>query len=294
VIKQRSFMERCFDYSNIIAMCLICTLMLFPFYNLFVTSFTSFNEYMQQDIVLWPKRWILDAYTYIFSTDVFIRSMWVTVKVTLLGTFCSLLATSLMAYALSRKVWGESIFMFLILFTFVFSSGIIPDYLLARELGLINSLWVLILPGLINSFNMIVLRQFFLTIPEELTEAAVIDGGNDLQIFGRIILPLAKPALAAFGLFYAVGYWNSYFGAVLFITDQHKWTVQVVLRQLVVLGESGGIISQNQQTMDHTGGPPSETISYAAILLTTLPILIVYPMLQKHFMKGVLLGSVKG
>jgi putative aldouronate transport system permease protein len=171
----------------------------------------------------------------------------------------------------------------------------IPTYLIVKATGLINSYWALIIPGAINSFNLIVIRQFFLNIPSELNEAALIDGANDLQIFSKIVVPLSKPAFAAFGLFYAVGHWNTYFAAILYLNDPSKWTVQVILRQIVILNDTtNSLASAARDAARQANQPPGETIGMAAILLATLPILILYPFLQKHFAKGVMLGSVKG
>jgi putative aldouronate transport system permease protein len=183
--------------------------------------------------------------------------------------------------------------MFLILFSFLFGAGLIPTYLVVKSTGLIDSYWSLILPVAINPFNLIVMRQFFLSIPSELNEAALIDGANDLQIFSRIILPLSKPALATFGLFYAVNHWNTYFTAILYLNNPAKWTVQVVLRQIVVLNDASALTNAARDFIDGHR-PPPETIGMAAIIIATIPILIVYPFLQKHFAKGVMLGAVKG
>lgn len=268
--------------------------MLFPFYYMIMISFTSYTEYVTKEFVLFPTDFVLDAYQYIFKSKVFIRSLGVTAYVTIAGTLFSLLITSMMAYALTRGILGQRFYMFLVLFTFVFGAGIIPTYMVVKATHLLDSYWALIIPGAINSFNLIVLRQFFLSIPQELTEAAVIDGANDLQIFSRIVLLLSKPALAAFGLFYAVTNWNMYFTALIYISDPSKWTVQVILRQIVILSQKLDSLSDGQQAALAQNAPPPETIGMAAILIATIPILLIYPFLQKHFAKGVMLGSVKG
>ncbi|SEO30205.1 carbohydrate ABC transporter permease [Paenibacillus sp. OV219] len=273
---------------------LVGLLMLFPFYYMIATSFTSGAESAAKTFVLFPKRWVVDAYQYIFNSKVFVRSLIVTAGVTVVGTLFSLLLTSMMAYPLSRNITGQRFYLFLVLFTFVFGAGIIPTYMVVKSTHLIDTYWALIIPGAINSFNLIVLRQFFLGIPNDLTEAAVLDGANDLQIFARIILPLSKPALAAFGLFYAVTSWNTYFTALIYINDPTKWTVQVILRQIVILSQRLDSLSDGQQAAIAQAAPPGETIGMAAILIATLPILALYPFLQKHFAKGVMLGSVKG
>ncbi|EKN65242.1 binding-protein-dependent transport systems inner membrane component [Neobacillus bataviensis LMG 21833] len=291
MLKSRKPSEKLVDTMNIILLALIALTMLFPFYYMFVVSFATYEEFVKTDLLLFPKTWVLDAYEYIIGSKAFIRSLGVTIYVTIVGTLVSLLLTAMMAYALSRNILGQKIYVFLVLFTFVFGAGMIPTYMIVQATGLMDSLWALIIPGAISSFNLIVMRQFFMALPMDLTEAAIIDGANDLQIFAKIILPLSKPALAAFGLFYAVGIWNSYFTALLYLSDPAKWTVQVVLRQLVILNQ-GNVLDVGVQA-GMTNPPPAETVGMAAILVATIPILIVYPFLQKHFAKGVMLGSVK-
>ncbi|MCP3774461.1 carbohydrate ABC transporter permease [Paenibacillus sp. MZ04-78.2] len=294
MIRNRTWQEKAFGAVNGALLVIIALLMLFPFYYMTIVSFTSYTEYVKTELLLVPTSFVLDAYAYIFQSDSFVRSLGVTVFVTVVGTFVNLLLTSMMAYALSRNILGKRLFLFLVLFTFVFGAGIIPTYMIVSATGLINSYWALILPVAINSYNLIVMRQFFLNIPQELTESALIDGANDLQIYARIILPLSKPALAAFGLFSAVAHWNTYFSALLYLNDPAKWTVQVMLRQIVILSQAGNILSEGVQAARGLQVPPAETIGMAAILVSTIPILVLYPFLQKHFAKGVMLGSVKG
>ncbi|SDE02437.1 putative aldouronate transport system permease protein [Paenibacillus sp. UNCCL117] len=291
----RTRLDRLADILNASLLGLLALAMLFPFYYIFAVSFTSYEEYVVSELILWPKRWVTDSYAYILQADSFLRSIGVTIYVTVAGSLVNLILTATMAYGITRNIWGQKVIVFLVLFTFVFNAGLIPTYLMVKETGLIDSFWALIIPGAINSFNLIVIRQFFLAIPEELKEAAVIDGANDLQIFSRIIVPLSKPAFAAFGLFYAVGHWNAYFNAILYLNSPSKWTVQVILRQIVILDDaSNSLASAARDAARAADLPPGETIGMAAILLATLPILIVYPFLQKHFAKGVMLGSVKG
>ncbi|KEQ26520.1 MULTISPECIES: carbohydrate ABC transporter permease [Paenibacillus] len=294
MIRNRTWQEKAFGAVNGVLLVIIALLMLFPFYYMTIVSFTSYSEYVKTELLLVPTSFVLDAYAYIFQSDSFVRSLGVTIFVTVVGTFVNLLLTSMMAYALSRNILGKRVFLFLVLFTFVFGAGIIPTYMIVSATGLINSYWALILPVAINSYNLIVMRQFFLNIPHELTESALIDGANDLQIYARIILPLSKPALAAFGLFSAVAHWNTYFSALLYLNDPAKWTVQVMLRQIVILSQAGNILSEGVQAARGLQVPPAETIGMAAILVSTIPILVLYPFLQKHFAKGVMLGSVKG
>ncbi|WP_047983331.1 carbohydrate ABC transporter permease [Ornithinibacillus californiensis] len=289
---KRSTGSKVFDTLNSFLLLLVAAVMIFPFLYVFSVSFSSVSDFLENDIILWPKEWVTDAYEYILGSKAFIRSLFVTVYVTVVGTAVNLFFTSTMGYALTRNVTGQRTILFLVLFTLLFSAGMIPTYIVVKETFLINTLWALILPIAISPFNLIVMRQFFLSIPEELKEAALIDGANEIQIFSKIILPLSKPALAAFGLFYAVGHWNNYFAGVLYLNDPAKWPIQVILRQIVIVNEPNAALGGHEMSLEAL--PPPETIQMAAILLATLPILLVYPFLQKHFAKGVMLGSVKG
>ncbi|ASS66146.1 MULTISPECIES: carbohydrate ABC transporter permease [unclassified Paenibacillus] len=291
--KFRSRKEKAADIANVFFLIVIALVMLFPFYYMIVVSFTPYSEYVRHNVVLWPRQWSWDAYSFIFHSRSFVRSLGVTVWITVAGSLFSLALTSMMAYPLTRNIFGQRFFMFMVLFTFVFGAGMIPTYLVVKATHLIDSFWALIIPTAISSFNLIVLRQFMLGIPKELIEAAVMDGANEGKVFRKIIIPLSKPALAAFGLFYAVTNWNTYFNALLFINNPEKWPIQVILRQIVILNQSIGI-SDARQTGMIVNPPPPETIGMAAILIATLPILVLYPFLQKHFAKGVMLGSVKG
>lgn len=288
----RSRWDKVVDALNIMALALVAAVMLFPFLYIFSVSFSSLSEYLRRDVIIIPQQFVLDAYRYILGSMAFKRSLVISAGITVVGTLVNLLLTTTMAYALSRPIYGQRVIMLLVLFTLLFSAGLVPTYLVVKATRLIDSYWALILPVAISPFNLIVMRQFFLALPEELLDAAVIDGANELQIFWHIILPISKPALAAIGLFYAVGHWNNYFSALLYLNDSEKWPIQVVLRQIVILNQPTAALGQDQQLLEHQ--PPPETIQMAAILLSTVPILIVYPFLQRYFAKGVLLGSVKG
>lgn len=283
--------EKIFDHLNKIILLIIAVTMLFPFLYIFSVSFSSVSDFLKNDILLWPKHWVTDAYTYILGSDRFIHSLLVTIYITVVGTIVNLVFTSTMAYALTRGISGQRFILFLVLFTLLFSAGMIPTYMVVKATGLLNTFWALILPVAISPYNLIIMRQFFLGIPEELSEAATIDGANEIQIFTKIILPLSKPSLAAFGLFYAVSHWNSYFSGILYLNDPAKWPIQVILRQIVIVNEPNAALG-GHEIMEVL--PPPQTVQMAAILLATIPILLVYPFLQKHFAKGVMLGSVKG
>ncbi|GIP31599.1 carbohydrate ABC transporter permease [Paenibacillus sp. J2TS4] len=290
---KRTFSDKLVDGINIILLAVIGLSMLFPFLHIFSVSFSSLKDVLERDFILWPREWVSDAYQTIIASNNFIRSLGVTAYVTIVGTIVNLFFTATMGYALTRNVLGQRVILMMVVFTILFSAGMIPTYLVVKATGLINSLWALIIPTAISSFNLIVFRQFFLSIPNELNEAALIDGANELRVFFSIILPLSKPSLAAFGLFYAVTHWNTYFTGILYLNDSAKWPIQVILRQIVIVNEpTAALGAEAMMLMENP--PPPVTIQMAAILLATLPILVVYPFLQKHFAKGVMLGSVKG
>lgn len=285
--------DRIIDIINIIALAIVAVLMLVPFVHIFSVSFSSLQDVLQKEFILWPTNWAFDSYKAIFASDSFIRSIFVTIYITLIGTAISLTLSATMAYGLTRNVLGQRTLLLMVVFTLLFNAGMIPLYLVVKETHLMNTIWALIIPSAVSSFNLIVIRQFFLSIPSELNEAALIDGASELRSFWSIILPLSKPALATIGLFYAVGHWNKYFEGILYLNDSSKWPIQVVLRQIVIMNEATSTLGSDVMLLLENPPPPI-TIQMAAILIATLPILLVYPFLQKHFAKGVMLGSVKG
>ncbi|UKS31113.1 carbohydrate ABC transporter permease [Paenibacillus sp. HWE-109] len=292
MMKDRTWGGRLFDITNISLLILFSALTVLPFLYMVLGSFASSEEFAKRGMVLIPTKFSLEAYTYIFSTKTIVRSLFNTIFITVVGTFINLLFTVLMAYPLARKelLWRKPI-MLMIIFSMLFSGGMIPTFLVVKMLGLMNSLWSLLIPGAISAFNLIILKNFFQQMPEGIEESAKIDGSNDVGILFKIVLPLSLPAIATFSLFYAVGHWNSFFSAILYINDTTKWPIQVILRQVVIMAEGG--IGDSSQVNDAFVIPP-QSIKMAVITVSTLPILIVYPFLQKHFAKGVLLGSVKG
>jgi putative aldouronate transport system permease protein len=258
-------------------------------------SFSSFQSYYIRDgIVFWPTDWSIESYRYIFSSNAFVRSIFVTVVYTVLGTLTSISVCAAMAYGLTRGVIGQKPIMVMILIALLFNGGMIPSYLVVKAVGLLNTIWAIILPAAVVPMTIIMLREFFFNIPKEISEAALIDGAGEWEVFKLIALPLSKPALAAFSLFAAVGFWNSYFTAVLYINDPAWWPLQVFLREMIVLSNEAVMGSQYTQNAALIKRPPPETIGMAAVLVTVTPILMVYPFLQKHFAKGVMLGSIKG
>jgi putative aldouronate transport system permease protein len=266
---------------------------LFPLYYVFVISFTDPSEYLRGGIILLPEKWTLSSYQYILSTPTFVRAIGVSSFLAVVGTACSLLVTSALAYTVSRKqLYGRRLLMLGILLTTLFQPGIIPPFILVKELGLMNNIWALILPALTSGWYVLLMKGFFDGIPVSLEEAATIDGAGDLGVWFRIILPLSLPAMAAFGLFYAVAYWNTFFTAVLYMNDHTKWPLQVLLQNMLIDSSTAMGGDAAAEMMAEQRIPP-ETLKMAAVVVATVPILMVYPFLQKHFSKGAMVGSVK-
>lgn len=280
--------SRIFDTANVIILVGLAVLTLLPFVFVVAGSFATESEISSRGFFLWPLDPTLEPYSFIFSTSTFMRALGVTVGVTLVGTLVQVFMTFLMAYPLSRRnLPGRNVFLNLIIFTMVFSGGMIPTFLIVKSLGLLDSYAALFLPMAINPFYLIIVKNFFQELPEELQESARIDGATEIGVFWRIVLPLSKPILATFALFYAVGIWNDYTSPLLYINDSHKWTLQMFVRQVTVSADAIANLDPNYV-------PPEQGLKFAIIVVATLPILLLYPFLQKHFTKGMLIGSVKG
>ena len=291
MIEDRTLNGRIFAFINYSLLTIIAIVTVLPFVHVVAGSFTTSAELAVKRFVLIPTEWSLEAYRFIFSTNTIFKAMSVSVGVTLVGTIFSMFVTSLMAYGLARRdLDGRRYIMFLVVFTMLFSGGLIPSFLVVKELGLIDKYAALIIPSTISAFNLIILKNFFQNIPEGLEESAKIDGSNDFGILFRIVLPLSMPAIATLSLFYAVTYWNTYMSAILYLNDSAKWPIQVLLRQVVVL--ASGL--EYSADLDSSVPPPEQTVKMAVIVVATLPILCIYPFLQKHFAKGAMLGSIKG
>ncbi|WNR45977.1 carbohydrate ABC transporter permease [Paenibacillus roseipurpureus] len=262
-----------------------------PLINVAAVSFASLKDIVSGKFLLWPSEFDTQAYRYILKTGVFFTSLKNTVWITVVGTFINLAVTSMMAYVCSRpKFSGRRFVLGMVLITMLFNSGIIPSYLIVKETGLINTLWALVIPSAVSAFNLLVMREFFESIHESIIESATIDGCNDMGIFFRIILPLSKPALATFTLFYAVGNWNQFFAAVMYLNKPGLWPLQILLRQIVLAGQSD--IYSNLANGEAL--PQPVTTQMATVVLASLPIVMAYPFLQKYFVKGITLGAVKG
>lgn len=291
MVEDKTMAGRMFGIINYVLLTIIGLVTIIPFVHVVAGSFTTSAEMAAKKFVLIPTDWSIEAYRFIFSTNTIFKAMAVSIGTTFIGTVISMFITALMAYGLARRdVDGRKVIMFLVVFTMLFHGGLIPTFLVVKELGMIDTYAALILPTAISAFNLIILKNFFQNIPEGLEESAKIDGCSDFGILFRIVLPLSMPAIATISLFYAVTYWNTYMSAILYINESAKWPIQVLLRQIVVLA-SGMDVSSD---LDSVAPPPAQSIKMAVIVVATLPILLVYPFLQKHFAKGAMIGSIKG
>jgi ABC-type glycerol-3-phosphate transport system permease component len=260
-----------------------------PFVSVLATSFAGYEDILQSGgLVLFPLHPTLKAYSNVLQNGNVSHAILVSVGVTLVGTFVSVTLTTAMAYGLSRSFRGSRVFLFTALFTLLFVPGIVPSYLVVKQLGLLNNYASLIAPVAINAFNLVVLRQFFMAIPRELTDSARVDGAGNLRILMSIVLPLSTPALAVVSLFYAVSYWNAYFNALLYLNEPSTWPLQLIVRLYVLQGVGSGQLASDSQPL------VAQSVQMAVVIVATLPILVVYPFLQRYFTKGVLTGAIKG
>ncbi|AGC67251.1 protein LplC [Thermoclostridium stercorarium subsp. stercorarium DSM 8532] len=289
---KKSLLSRIFDVFNYTFLGLFACTAILPFLYVLACSFSSEKEILERPFYIIPRNVQLAAYKYIFSSPTLPRAFMISVFVTITGAATAMFLTLTLAYPLSKKyLLGRKVLLSLISFTLVFGGGMIPTFLVIKDLGMLNKFWALILPGAISTWNLLVVKNFFQELPQELEDSARVDGCSSLGTFIRIVLPLSMPVIATFTLFYAVGYWNDYRSSLLYITDNKKWPLQLVLRQIVLMaaGNIDGATFDAAYTQ-----PPLEASKNAVIVFGTVPILVVYPFLQKHFVKGIMIGAIKG
>lgn len=276
------------DYILILLMVMIT---LYPMLYVLSASLSDGDAVVKGQVWLLPKGFNLDSYKRVFQDSEIWHSYANTIWYVCVGTLINLVMTTITAYPLARKkFWGRNFVMMAFAFTMFFSGGLIPLYMVVQKLHLIDTRWALVIPGAIATYNLILMRSFFEGIPEELHEAAKIDGSNDWGVFGRIILPLSKPVIAVMVLFYAVGHWNSYFGALIYLNKTDLYPLQLVLRKILIQLDSSNMTQDLAMQKDLV----SQTIRYATIIVSTVPILCLYPFVQKYFVQGVMIGAIKG
>lgn len=289
----RSFGERLFDFVNVILLVGLSVVTLYPFLYVLIASFSDPAWVVAVRGLLWyPKGFTTEAYRLVFDNPAILTGYWNTIVYVSAGTALNILMTSLGAYGLSRQqvMWKNPI-MFMIVFTMFFSGGLIPTYLLIGHLGMSDTRWALIVPTAMSAYNLIIMRTSFQAVPVSLEESARLDGANDFTILFRIVLPLSMPVVAVMILFYGVANWNSWFNALIYLRTRDLYPLQLILREILITNSTDSMMTSV------SGGdkaPVSETIKYATIIVATVPILLLYPFLQKYFVKGVMIGAIKG
>ncbi|MFC3800726.1 carbohydrate ABC transporter permease [Cohnella sp. GCM10012308] len=292
-IFKKSIPDRIVDVLIIVILSVFGLATLFPLYYVAVVSITPYTEVLRNGgFLLIPKTFTWDAYKAIFNSGVVPRALNVTIFVTLTGTALNLMVTTLLAYPLSKKYLpGRNAVLMSIVFTMLFSGGLIPTFLTVKATGLMNTLWALIIPGMVSTFNLLVMKTYFESLPSEIEEASKVDGCSDVGTLLRIVLPLSMPIMATLGLFYGVNHWNAYFGGIMYLNDRDLYPLQVVLRNMIITPSVSQELSVPQSQLSSL---PPESIKMATVVVAIVPIIAVYPFLQKYFIKGMLLGAVKG
>lgn len=290
---RRSRGERIFNVFNHVLMVLISLIMLYPMLHVLFASVSNPNRLAGHvGPVLFPLGFSLVSYRTVLQSPTIIAGYKITLFVVFAGTALNVLLTVICGYCLSRKtLYIRKAVTLFIAFTMFFSGGMIPTYLVVKQLGLLNTIWALILPVAMSAFNMIIMRTYFSGIPDSLEESAKVDGANDLWILWRIYLPLAMPALAVISLYYAVSHWNSWFNAMIYITKREIFPVQLQMREILILNNTDNIAAGSQGLGEAN---IAATLKFATVIITTVPILLVYPFLQRYFVKGMTVGAVKG
>ena len=283
-----------FIYLVVIALCL---LIIIPCINVLALSFNDGADAAKGGIYFWPRVFTLDNYKEVFADGKIMKSYGITIARTFIGTSLSLIVTTLAAFALKEeKLPGRKIITMLITFTMLFGGGMIPTYIQYKNLHLLNSFWVYVIPGMVGVTNLLMVRTFFESIPDSLEESAKLDGCGYFKIYTQIVLPLSKPVLAVVGLYTAVGHWNDWFAGAFYMNSSKLWPVQTVLQQMLsrAMASSQEVKTASQAIAQANSAVPSDSLKMAAVVITTVPILCIYPFAQKYFAKGAMIGAVKG
>lgn len=287
--------DRTVEWMIYAALALVSVVVLYPVFFVGIASISNPENVMRGEVWLWPKNLSLVGYERLFANSELMKGYGNTLLYTVAGTMLNLVMTIAAAYPLSRSDFrGRTFFTILIVFTMFFSGGMIPTYLLIKDLGMLDTFWVMIIPSALSVWNMLIMKTFFQnSIPKEIQEAAFMDGCSNMKVLLRIVLPLSGPVLAVMVLFYAVGHWNSYFNALIYLSDRDKYPLQLFLREILVQGQMQEMVDISDDSLARSM-MDAEAIKYAAVIITNLPMLILYPFLQKYFIKGVMIGAVKG
>ncbi|HBA48257.1 MAG TPA: ABC transporter permease [Lachnospiraceae bacterium] len=290
---KKSTGDRIVDVIIYVVLGLIALSTVLPFLYVVAGSFATEKELTEKAFFIIPTEWSLNAYQYAIRTANILNGLKNSIFLTILGTVMCMLFSLSFAYPLSKMHFrGRNWIMNLVIVTMLFSGGMIPSYMVITAYGLYDTYWALVLPALINPFNMIIIKKFFSGLPVELDEASYMDGANDMQIFTRVALPLSKPVIASISLFYGVGFWNDYFNAMIYLQTPEKFPIQIQLRSIILL--SASFSDAVMDFYDMNGAPPDKAVKMACTVIATVPILCIYPFVQKYFTKGVMVGAVKG
>lgn len=285
--------EVIFDVCNTIFMLLICFVTIYPIWYVMVNAFNEGTDAMRGGIYWWPRMFSLESFGAVFKSEGIMQAMWITVAKTVIGTFIHVLFTAMVAYALSRRdLIGGKLYIWIGTITLFFSGGLIPTFLLMKDLQLLDNFMVYIIPAMFSFFDLIIFMTFFREIPDGLEEAARIDGANDWSIFFKVVLPVSMPVVATIGLFHGVYQWNDYFTGMIYMNDTSLQPIQTYLYRVVAESSSNQMLAAVPGSINRS--VTSQSIKLATMVVTTLPIVFVYPFLQKYFVKGMMIGSIKG
>ncbi|GAA0336802.1 carbohydrate ABC transporter permease [Bacillus carboniphilus] len=296
-----AFEDKVLHFFIYIFLAILGFVTLYPFWNSLVISFNAGADTALGGVTFWPREFTLDNYTIVFQDDRLLQAFFVSISRTLVGTFISIFFTALLGYGMSKR-WliGKKYYMLFFVITMYFSGGLIPTFLLVRGLGLMDSFWVLIIPTIINVWNMIIFRTFFKELPESLEESAKLDGCSDFGVFFKIVLPISGPVIATLSLFTAVYHWNDWFTASIYISDADLLPIQTLLQQIMnsnIMSEQMMQASEGNavalERMSNLQSITTKSLTMATMMVATIPIILVYPFVQRHFVKGVLIGSLK-
>ncbi|UQZ84216.1 L-arabinose transport system permease protein AraQ [Paenibacillus konkukensis] len=294
-METRSFENRCFEAIVYTLLTVVAVLVLYPLVFVLSASVSDPAAVLNGEMWLWPKDLSFVGYKKVLENHDLLRSYTNTIVYTVIGTAINLVMTVMAAYPLSQKsFYGRNVITAFMVFTMFFSGGLVPAYMLVKQLGMLNSMWALLIPGSVSVWNIVIMRTFFQnSIPSEMQEAAAIDGCSDWKALWRIVLPLSMPILAVMVLFYAVGHWNAYFSALIYLTDRELYPLQLLLREFLVQGEMEHMVNVGDSSHAKTI-MDQEAVKYAVVVVANLPILLLYPFLQQYFVKGIMIGALKG
>jgi putative aldouronate transport system permease protein len=297
--KRESFGSKMFDVFNVVLMVILIIIFVYPILNVIAISFSDYQSIAKGSVTIFPKGFNVSSYMFVLKDKNVYFGYRNTVAYAAVYTLLNLLLTALIAYPLSKKGYiGAKFTTVFLTITMFFNGGLIPTYLLMRDLKLLNTFWVMVIPGTVSAYNCFIFRTFFKNIPYELSESAYLDGASDVRILAQIILPLSKPLLATFALFAIVGVWNSWFNGLLYLNDEKKYPLQLILRNYLFvidnnqLQQQAGVATSANPLMSRQIDPMG--VRMAMVVVTMFPIMMAYPYFQKYFMKGVMIGAIKG